>query len=100
MLLHFSVTTITVSPQIFLAGCYSGATGSQLTTHSGQLVEELQNLSAALESERYRFKNLNKFRDKTEVQESLQRITGLLASLGDEADAQQGALGDAEKQRA
>ena len=51
------------------------------------LVAELQILSAALESERYKFKNLNKFRNKTEVQESLKRIKGLLASLGDETDA-------------
>lgn len=65
-----------------------------------QLVAELQILSAALESERYRFKNLNKFRNKTEVQESLQRIKSLLASLGDETDAQQGAPGDAKKRRA
>lgn len=64
-----------------------------------QLVAELQILSAALESERYRFKNLNNFRKKTEVQESLQRIKGLLASLGDETDAQQGAPGDAKKRR-
>jgi hypothetical protein len=65
-----------------------------------QLVAELQILSAALESERYLFKNLNKFRNKTEVQESLQRVKGLLASLGDETDAQQGAPGDAKKRRA
>lgn len=61
-----------------------------------QLVVELQNLSAALESERYRFKNLVKFREKTEVQESLRRIKDLLASLGDEIDAQKDAPGDAE----
>ncbi|MGH8580591.1 MAG: hypothetical protein ACREVK_10900 [Gammaproteobacteria bacterium] len=54
-----------------------------------QLVAELQILSAALECERYRFKDLSKFRNKPEVQESLQRIKGLLASLEEETDAQQ-----------
>lgn len=39
-----------------------------------QLVTELQILSAALESERVRFKNLKKFRNKAEVQESLARL--------------------------
>ncbi|MNY44891.1 hypothetical protein D3C86_1799560 [compost metagenome] len=38
------------------------------------LVAELQILSAALESERVRFKNLKKFRNKLEVQESLARL--------------------------
>lgn len=48
-----------------------------------QLVAELQILSAALESERYRFKDLSKFRNKPEVQESLQRKNkGLACILG------------------
>lgn len=65
-----------------------------------QLVAELQILAAALESERYQFKNLNKFRNKAEVQESLQRIKSLLASLGEETDAQQGAPSDPKKRHA
>jgi hypothetical protein len=39
-----------------------------------QLVAELQTLSAVLESERVRFKNLKDFRNKKEVQESLERL--------------------------
>ena len=46
----------------------------------GNLIDEFQLLSTILESERYRFKNLKKFRNKQEVQESIERIKKLCAS--------------------
>lgn len=44
-----------------------------------QLVAELQALSAALESERFRFKELEKFRNKSAVTESVARLRALFS---------------------
>lgn len=44
-----------------------------------QLVTELQALSAALESERYRFKELKKFRNKAEVKTSVAHLKELFS---------------------
>lgn len=51
-----------------------------------QFVAELQILSAALESERYRFKDFGKFRSKPAVSESMENMKHLLASLDEETD--------------
>jgi len=65
-----------------------------------QLVAELQLLSGELECERYRFKDLYKFRNKKEVQDSLQRVKDLLTILEKDTEGQQEPLGDAKKRHA
>lgn len=59
------------------------------------LISEFQALSVALESERYRFKELNRFREKQEVKSSLERVRELVARIEAEGGAQQGAEPDA-----
>ncbi len=58
------------------------------------LIDEFVFLSKALESERYRFKTIEKFRNKPKVVESIKRIKKSLASLEENSSAQQGASAD------
>jgi len=54
------------------------------------LASEFQSLSAALESERLRFKTLKNFRNKAEVKESLERLKKeFQKELAPEADSDQ-----------
>lgn len=72
--------------------CFSHAKEQNDESHRYlALTDEYSFLSSVLESKRYRFKTLKKFRNNAKVKESIQRIKTLYASLDENTSAQQGA---------
>ena len=72
---QLTTNCIQQSHKVVAEECFNVAEKQQDQSHKyAQLIAELQILSAALESERVRFKNLKEFRNKTEVKDSIARL--------------------------